>query len=49
MIAARVARAWERGIRTFYSWTDPETSSTRNLRDETFRTLFELHIYERTS
>lgn len=49
MIAARVAHAWERGVRTFYSWTDPETSSARNLRDEGFRTLFELHIYERTS
>ncbi|MDQ2951233.1 MAG: hypothetical protein M3R54_03110 [Chloroflexota bacterium] len=47
MIAARVAHSWERGVRAFYSWTDPETSSARNLRDEGFRTRFELHIYER--
>lgn len=49
MIAARLAHAWERGVRTFYSWTDPESSSARNLRDEGFRTLFELHIFERRS
>ncbi len=49
MIAARIAHAWERGVRTFYSWTDPESASARNLRDEGFRTLFELHIYERKS
>jgi hypothetical protein len=47
MIAARLAHGWSRGLRTFYSWTDPESSSARNLRDEGFRTLFELHIYER--
>ena len=49
MIAARLAHAWERGTRKFYSWTDPESSSARNLRDEGFRTLFELHMYERTA
>jgi hypothetical protein len=49
MIAARLAHGWERGVRTFYSWTDPESSSARNLRDEGFRTLFELHMYERSA
>jgi hypothetical protein len=47
MIAARLAHGWSRGLRTFYSWTDPDSPSARNLRDEGFRTLFELHIYER--
>ena len=47
MIAARLAHGWARGVRTFYSWTDPDNSSARNLRDEGFRTLFELHIWER--
>ena len=47
MIAARLAHGWARGVRTFYSWTDPDTTSARNLRDEGFRTRFELHIWER--
>jgi len=47
MIAARLAHGWARGVRTFYSWTDPDSASARNLRDEGFRTLFELHIYRR--
>jgi hypothetical protein len=47
MIAARLAFGWERGLRTFFSWTDPESPSARNLRDEGFRTTSELHIYER--
>ena len=34
-------------IGPFDSWTDPDNSSARNLRDEGFRTLFELHIWER--
>jgi hypothetical protein len=49
MIAARLSFAWERGLRTFYSWTDPESSSARNLRDEGFRTRAELHIFERAA
>ena len=47
MIAARLAHGWARGVRTFYSWTDPESHSAHNLRDEGFRTRFELHIWER--
>src|SRR5437868_736492 len=47
MIGARVAHGWAHGVRTFYSWTDPESPSAHNLRDEGFRTLFELHIYRR--
>lgn len=47
MIAARLEHGWARGLRTFYAWTDPDTASARNLRDEGFRTLFELHIYRR--
>lgn len=47
MIAARLAYGWARGQRTFYSWTDPDTASARNLRDEGFRTRFTIHIYER--
>jgi hypothetical protein len=47
MIAARLAHGWARGVRTFYSWTDPESASAHNLRDEGFRTRFELHIWER--
>ena len=47
MIAARVAHGWSRGIRTFYSWTDPDSSSAQNLRDESFRTRFEVHWYAR--
>ena len=47
MIAARVTHGWSRGVRTFYSWSDPDNSSARNLRDEGFRTRFEVHIYER--
>ena len=47
MIAARVAHGWARGVRTFYSWSDPETASAHNLRDEGFRTRFEVHWYTR--
>ncbi|TMB90876.1 MAG: hypothetical protein E6J38_14040 [Chloroflexi bacterium] len=45
MIAARVTFGWARGIRVFYSWSDPDTASAENLRDEGFRTRFELHWY----
>jgi ribosomal protein S18 acetylase RimI-like enzyme len=48
MIAARVAHGWGRGVRTFYSWSDPETASAHNLRDEGFRTRFEVHWYTRS-
>lgn len=47
MIAARPTHGWAHGVRTFFSWTDPESASARNLRDEGFRTRFELHIWER--
>ena len=47
MIAARLAHGWARGVRTFYSWTDPDSVSAHNLRDEGFRTRFEMHIWER--
>jgi hypothetical protein len=47
MIAARVAHGWSRGVRTFYSWSDPDNASARNLRDEGFRTRFEVHWYTR--
>lgn len=47
MIAARLTFGWERGQRVFYSWTDPDTASARNLRDEGFRTRYEIHVYER--
>ena len=47
MIAARVSFGWSRGLRTFYSWSDPDNASARNLRDEGFRTRFEVHMYER--
>ena len=47
MIATRVAYGWSRGVRTFYSWSDPDNASARNLRDEGFRTRFEVHMYER--
>jgi hypothetical protein len=48
MIAARLAEGWRRGNRVFYSMSDPEhEASARNLRDEGFRTRFELHVFER--
>ena len=47
MIAARVAHGWQLGLRTFYSWSDPDSSSARNLRDEGFRTRFEVHSFSR--
>lgn len=47
MIAARLAHGWARGVRTFYSWSDPDSTSARNLRDEGFRTRFEVHWYAR--
>ncbi|HYK97673.1 MAG TPA: GNAT family N-acetyltransferase [Candidatus Acidoferrales bacterium] len=49
MIAARVAHGWARGLRTFYAWTDPDNSSARNLRDEGFRTRYEVHIFKRVA
>jgi GNAT superfamily N-acetyltransferase len=45
MIAARVAFGWSRGIRIFYSWSDPDTASAENLHDEGFRTRFEVHWF----
>jgi ribosomal protein S18 acetylase RimI-like enzyme len=48
MIAARLAHGWARGVRSFYSWTAHESASARNLRDEGFRTRFEVHVFERT-
>jgi GNAT superfamily N-acetyltransferase len=45
MIAARVAFGWSRGIRTFYSWSDPDTASAENLRDEGFRTRYEVRWF----
>jgi hypothetical protein len=47
MIAARTAHGWARGVRTFFSWTEPDNSSARNLRDEGFRSRFEVHWYAR--
>jgi hypothetical protein len=47
MIAARLAHGWVHGVRTFYSWSDPESVSAHNLRDEGFRTRFEVHWYTR--
>ena len=47
MIATRVAHGWARGVRTFYSWSDPDSASAENLRDEGFRTRFEVHWYSR--
>jgi hypothetical protein len=48
MIAARLAHGWARGVRTFYSWTDPDSVSAHNLQDEGFRTRFEVHWYTRS-
>ena len=48
MIAARLAYGWERGIRSFYSWTDEDNASARNLHDEGFRTRYRVHMYRRT-
>lgn len=47
MIAARLAYGWSIGLRTFYSWSDPDNSSARNLRDEGFVTRFEVRSYVR--
>ena len=47
MIAARLAHGWSLGLRTFYSWSDPDNSSARNLRDEGFVTRFEVHWFAR--
>ena len=47
MIAARLAHGWARGVRAFYSWSEPESASARNLRDEGFRTRYEMRMYER--
>ncbi len=47
MIAARLRYGWDLGIRSFYSWSDPDNASARNLRDEGFLTRYEVHMYER--
>ena len=47
MIAARLRFGWDRGVRTFYSWSDPDNASARNLRDEGFRTRYEVHMFVR--
>jgi RimJ/RimL family protein N-acetyltransferase len=47
MIAARLAYGWSLGLRVFYSWSDPDNSSARNLRDEGFVTRFEVHSFTR--
>ena len=47
MIAARLQHGWSRGVRDFYSWSDPDNSSARNLRDEGFVTRYEVHWYSR--
>jgi GNAT superfamily N-acetyltransferase len=47
MIAARVAHGWARGLRIFYSWTEPDSSSARNLREEGFRSRYDVHWYAR--
>ena len=47
MIAARLAHGWSRGVREFYSWSDPDSASARNLRDEGFRTRYEVHWFSR--
>jgi len=47
MIAERVDHGWARGVRTFYSWSDPDSASAHNLRDEGFRARFEVHWYAR--
>lgn len=47
MIAARLRFGWDRGVRTFFSWSDPDNASARNLRDEGFRTRYAVHLYER--
>lgn len=47
MIAARLQYGWSRGIREFYSWSDPDNASAHNLRDEGFRTTYEVHWFAR--
>jgi ribosomal protein S18 acetylase RimI-like enzyme len=47
MIAARLAYGWQHGIRSFYSWTDEDNASARNLHDEGFRTRYQVHMYGR--
>ena len=47
MIAARLAHGWSHGLRSFYSWTAHESASAHNLRDEGFRTRFEVRVFER--
>lgn len=48
MIAARLAYGWSRGVRDFYSWSDPDNASARNLRDEGFITRYEVHWFSRS-
>ena len=47
MIAARLAFGWARGHRAFYSWSEPDSASAHNLRDEGFKTEYEVHMYTR--
>ena len=47
MIAARLAHGWRRGVRTFFSWTEADSASAHNLRDEGFRPRFEVRWYAR--
>ena len=49
MIAARLAFGWARGRRAFYSWSEPDSPSAHNLRDEGFRTEYEVHMYTRSA
>ena len=47
IIAARLEHGWSRGVRHFYSWSDPDNSSARNLNDEGFVTRYEVHWFSR--
>lgn len=47
MIAARVRHGMARGLRLFFSMTQHNPPSERNLRDAGFRTRFEIHRYVR--
>lgn len=47
MIAARLAFGWSRGMRAFYAWSEADSPSAHNLRDEGFVTRYEVHVYER--
>ena len=47
MIRARVRHGYDRGFRLFYAMSEPEGASARNVRDEGFRTRFEVRHYVR--